>query len=371
MTRLLILIAMMVASLSALQAQTDMVIDDPTRPARHEALIAHGISPEPAELIGFLRDGFPELPRGLPETPDLKSELVLAAVAELGVIGAESAVPLLIEMVDESYPDGVEIIVRRDFESFPIDVAESYVLRMLRLVSDNAITSLGLIGDERSRDTLLNALESNNDNRRINAAIALGQIGDGSGLPVLLEIVREFESPVAIEAFRAIYVITGRNYGFHNQTSLQKRQNLVEQYEQWLSENGDDPPVFRTETLRRSQDARVTRPPALDPNSLRGMLRNTYNVNDFDSRFYARRAMRNSARANFTELESIVRDEMEDIDIRRAAINWLAIANPKEARSVIRRQTNDENPLIAETAEFMLDEIPRYIEEGAPAYPAP
>ena len=52
---------------------------------RQELLISHGINLDPASMLTFLRNGFPEenLPEGLPQEPRVKTAVVNAAIEEL------------------------------------------------------------------------------------------------------------------------------------------------------------------------------------------------------------------------------------------------------------------------------------------------
>jgi hypothetical protein len=83
---------------------------------------------------------------------------------------------------------------------------------------------------------------------------------------------------------------------------------------------------------------------------------------DFDRRLEARRQLSELAPRRFDELKVIAEDVREDLDIRRAAIRWLAVGNPRRARGILRKLRKDENAIIGETVRTVEQDIPEYIE---------
>lgn len=336
------------------------VVSDPDLDTRRELLLRHGISPEGPDLLRFLREGFREsaLPNGLPQAPPLKSTVINAAIVELGVTGQESAVPLLIEIADRKIPPGAERIINRDFEGIPISEVDRQVERMYQFLSLNAIVALGLIGDPAAEEVIIKRMTREDTPTFITrGAISLGQMGSKKGLSHLVSMAREVDSPQCVEAFRNIFILTGRNYGVTSNTSLARRRQMLKQLGDWYSDNIDSLTIHRTDVMRRLSNPPPEIPVELD--SLRGLLRKSRDLGDFDGRIAATRQLGRVARNSYDELRSITEDEMEELDIRRAAMQWLASADPRRARSIVRRQTRDENQTIAEAAEYLLKDIDR------------
>lgn len=340
------------------------IVSDPTQDVRRELLLSHGINPEPGSLIHFLRNGFDlkSLPRGLPQLPQLKSEIVNAAIVELGITAAESAVPLLIEIAEQHPPKGVATIIARDFEDSPIEMVDQEVLTMTRLLSLNAVMALGLIGDERAAPTILHLIRTEPGSAFItNGAEALALMGHNDGLGALVLLAASNDANESAAAFRSIFIVTGRNYGLTENSSIAKRRQLLEQLRSWFEERGHKEPIFRSEVLRR-QEVPVL-PDSIDPRSLRGLLRGSSDLTNYDRRYEARQELFGLAPQRFDELEKIATDPLEDLDIRRAAMRWMTVSNARAARSIIRRLRKDENPSIGDMAGVIEQDIPRYLEE--------
>lgn len=336
------------------------IVDDPNLDDRRELLLRHGISPEGRDLLRFLREGFREsaLPNGLPRNPPLKSTVVNAAIVELGVTGHRSAVPLLIEIADKKIPSGAERIINRDFEGIPLGEIDRQVERMHQFLSLNAIVALGLIGEPDAEEVITKRMTREGTPAFITrGALALGQMGSKKGISHLVSLAKDVESPDSVEAFRNIFILTGRNYGVTTNTSLARRREMVKQLGEWYSDNIDSLTIHRADVMRRLSNPPPELPAELG--SLRGLLRKSRDLSDFDGRIAANRQLGRTASNSFDELRSITEDEMEDLDIRRAAMQWLASADPRRARSIIRRQTRDENETIAESARYLLEDIDR------------
>lgn len=339
------------------------VIDDPGLAERRELLISHGIMPVPEEMIRFLRQGFDEegIPAGLPTEPRLKIQVVNETIAELGISGAEVAVPILIEIMERNPPPAVERILARDFEPIPIQRRKNQIDLARRMLSLNAVTALGLIGDEEAAGPVLETMRTESATGfTTKGAIALGQMGRNDGLASLVLLASQVDNPDSVAAFQAIYVLTGRNYDYGENTSLARRRQIVDDLRTWFENEGSELPVYRAEVLRRA--ANPPPPEIVDPQSLRGLLRQSRDVTDFDKRYAVREKLQQIAPARLDDLEKIARDPYEDLDIRRAAMVWLAATDPEEAKSIIKKLEDDENPVIARLAETMRDDIEDAIE---------
>jgi hypothetical protein len=337
------------------------IIPDPGQRGRRELLISHGVNPDTTAIIAFLREGFRPgaLPAGLPRNPPLKSEVTNAAIEELGVTGARAAVPVLIDIASRRLPPGAERIMLTDFEMLPLTELDRQVTRMEQVLALNAIVALGLIGEPEAIPAIRDQIEREKNGTATlfitRGAIALGQLGSADGVPYLLDLAARVDSEDTPEAFRVLFVLTGRNYGVTDNTALARRRTLVAEARTWWTQNAATFRVDRVDVMRRL-NAPIA-PVEVDGNSLRALLRRSRNVEDFDGRLVANRRLSATAKDHFDDLRAIVEDKHEDIDIRRAAIRWLAVADPSRARRIVRRQFNDENPAIAETARAVDEDI--------------
>jgi hypothetical protein len=122
---------------------------------------------------------------------------------------------------------------------------------------------------------------------------------------------------------------------------------------------GSNAPILRSEVLRRLE---IGPPPrvALDPESLRGLLRASMDVSNYDARLNARDRLEELAPTQEAELRLIGEDSLEDLDIRRAALRLHAFAHPNKAKRVLRRALKDENDLISGTAKTVMEDLPEY-----------
>ena len=334
-------------------------VPDSNTDNRRQMLLSHGVNPLPADLLSFLQNGFnlTSLPKGLPDRPLMKSEIINAAIMELGITGVEESVPVLTQIAREQLPSACQRIVERDFEQVPIDQKDAQVALMKQVLSLNAITALGYIGDASAAQAILEQMRTQTATSFVTkGAIALGLMGNAEGLPSVVLLASDSTSDDSIAAFDTIYILTGRNYGYSVKTPLAKRRQLVAQMKEWFEKEGSSISVYRPDVLRRMNNPPK---PFVDPadTSIRGLLRNSVDVTNYDARYYAREKLTRQAKDNFDELKSIVQDVNEELDVRRAAMQWLAIANPKKAKSVIRSQQDDENKTIAELARSLERDI--------------
>lgn len=358
--RLLLLLVVFVytSAAGARHPWPEPVIDDPGTPERRELLVSHGIPPATEDLMIFLREGFPDavLARGLPREPLLKCTLVDAAMRELAMTGATEATPLLVRIARQDPSPGVQRVIDMDFESVPVDAAEREKRLMRRALSLNAITALGFLGDESAAGAIVEVMQRETGTAFITkGATALALLGRRDGLDAVVRLASNPADPDSVPAFQTVYTVTGRNYGYTTNTSLARRRELIAQLRDWHQREGSTVEIFRMDVMRRLQNP--PRPAPLDPGSLRALLRNSRDLSDFDARIAARTKLGQVAAERFDDLETIARDPMEDLDIRRAAMTWMSVADPRAARSTINRLRDDENPLIAELAVSLREDI--------------
>lgn len=342
----------------------ELIVRDASAESRRARLIEHGVVPEPSGLVRFLEEGFDEkgMPKGLPAEPQNKLVLVQDAIVELGVTATAAGTPVLQRITAGEMPAGVERIIQRDFESLPVQTSEEQKPVARRLLSLSAIVSLGLIGDESSIPVIKDTIAKETGTAFItDGGIALAELGSADGLKGIIKLAKSDPlSGDSIAAFRTLFVVTGVNFGVHEQTSVSRRKKAIQQLVKWEKENLARVEVYRTDVLRRVQTPLL--PDLVDPASLRGQLRTTLDLSNYDRRFAAREDLRNNAVKRFDELAQIAQDEDEDLDIRRAALLFISGADPKEAKSIIRRAKKDDNTVIAEYAATLERDIKEAIE---------
>jgi HEAT repeat protein len=326
---------------------------------RHQMLLSHGINTDAESLQRFLESGFPEsaMARGLPSRPTVKSEVVNTALQELGYLQSRSAVPVLVKMLEGQTPPGADRIIMRDVEILPLEQAQERRELTAKILRLNAIVALGLIGDKSAADAIRACMDREVGGDFVSeGAIALALLEDPRGLQPLLGLAKRVSQQSLRATYATVFYITGRNYGVTEETSIARRKDIEKQFEQWLATEGASFKPSRADVLRRRSIGYIIPPPPMD--SLRGLLKGSRTKDSYDTRYAARQRLQMIAQGARPELEQIATDPMEDIDIRRAAMDWLAAANPKEARSTIRSiARRDENPDIRERAEVLLDEI--------------
>ncbi len=329
------------------------------QPERHQALLSHGINTDSESLLTFLQNGFPEaaMRRGLPSRPEVKSEIVNAAMQELGYLQSRRAAQVFVRMLEGEMPPGVASILMRDVEIYPLEQAterRDLTAAILRL---NAIVALGLIGDPSTADAILAAMQRETGGDFVTeGATALALLGDRRGLEPLVALTRRISQASLRPTFATIFFITGRNYGATENTSVARREQLVGEFAQWVRGEGATFVPSRADVLRRRSIGYVIPPPPMD--SLRGMLKGSRSFDNYDTRYAARQQLQRIAQSASAELEEIATNPMEDIDIRWAAMDWLSASDPRGARSVIRNiARRDDNPTLRDRAAVLQDEI--------------
>jgi HEAT repeat protein len=340
------------------------IVNDPGLSARRELLISHGITPVPGQIIRFLNEGFDltALTNGLPAEPEIKIVLVNSAIKELGNTGSEEALPILTRIVNRDLPDGIQKILRRDFEPIPMNVRGDRMNLTERLLSLNAIVALGLIGNPQAEQTILNVINTETGTAFVTkGAIALGQMGSNKGIGPLVILASDVESADSQAAFQYIYLLTGQNYGVSRNTSLAHHKQIIEKLQAWYELEGHHDEVYRSEIIRRLKTP--LRPEPLDGKSLRGLLRMSRDLSNYENRWFANAELKKVALQRFDDLKVIAKDPFEDLDIRRSAMEQLVQAAPKKSRSTIRHLKKSEDKTISDLSVSLEGEIERFLAE--------
>lgn len=368
MTRRLAHIPMLLLALACLVAPMRGLASDEAylqelaskeRSERHRTLLAHGINPAPAALLAFVERGFPNeaIARGLPREPAIKSNVVIAAIQELGFRRSTAAVPLLVATLDGEIPQGAANIIRRDVETLPVQIADQRYATFAMYLRYNALVALGLIGDPAAEKPIRDAMAREDaDSFRVEGAIALGLLEKPGGIQALQALASGPRSDEMPGVFEAVFFLAGRNYGVTEQTSPARRRQVAKEFQDWVRGEGRNFQPTRAEILRRRSTGIVIPDPPVT--SLRGALRGTRQFTDFDRRFAARQRLQEIAPASVPELRTIAIDPLEDLDIRLAAMDWYAATAGRDAvRDLDRLADNDEVTEIRQRAAVLVEEI--------------
>ena len=316
-------------------------------------------------MIAFLQNGFSQeaIRRSLPAEPVVKSEVANKAIEELGLSQSREAVPILMQIAAGEIPPGVALLLRQDVEMLPVRDADFLVGRYQQALRRNACVALGLIGDPAAADTILATMRQISDPVMVSeGAVALGLLGDSRGLLPLIAAVRDPEDPGLASVFAAIFYLTGRNYDITEVTPVARRREAVDQFREWYEADGRDLQPARSEILRRRE--RGIEVPPLPVEDLRGALRATRDMDNYDRRYAGRERLRQLGPGAAPQLRQIAVDPLEDLDIRRAAMTYYAGADSAQARKDMKSLAKkDENPIIREHAESLIADIDQALEQ--------
>ena len=320
-----------------------------------ELLMSLGVNPDVTSMLSLLEEGIPAaaVERGLPAVPKYRIEAVSAAIQELGITGDWRATRVLADIATEKLPLGVQRILDRDLESQPIQLYDKSKYAFTRVLTQNAVVALGLLGDPNGLPALREVLRAEHPAEvRYECAIALGLLGSNEGFLSLGTLAQSKVAVESIAAFDGIYFLTGRNYGVWRETSIARREEAVRELQAWLAMDGRNVQPIRSEVLRR----RLEGPPKAmaDPGSLRALLRTTRNPVSQAERITARNAIYSRPQGISDEFRLMALDPMEDSDIRCEAARWYTMAEPEKSKAMLRRLRKDPNPMVSGTAETLI-----------------
>lgn len=330
------------------------------RADRHAALISHGVNTTPAALMHFVQNGFSDaaLARGLPREPHVKTEVMNYAIQELGFQQTIEAIPMLTSVLDGDGTPGMRRVLQFDAEPLPISGVMEYRAELFTFLRFNAMVALGLIGEPEGIPAVRAVIER--DSRAsflAEGAIALALMGDAGALDRVARRAVETAGEEQEICFAAIFLLTGRNYGVTEETSVARRKQHAADLRAWMQTPEARVEIARRDVLRRR--ATGAQMPEVPVNTLRGALRATRQFDDYERRYAARQRLRTIAPASTDELRALCLDPLEDNDIRTAAMDWYAASSPEEARRTIRRLRDDENAPVRQRAHLLLEEIDR------------
>lgn len=347
---------------SALKPAAQTPPPDPNDP--RFALEAHGVKGGKKELIAFLERGLPKdrLSR-MPEEPAEKCQLAIDAMARLAQARAREAVPVLVSIAALQLPKGVQMLMEIDLERTSPQSRGQYQDTALRLLQFNAVNALGLIGAPEGLEVVRAVfVQETNAAARIQHALSLACLGDGSGLEFLVQQIEQQNRRESAAAARVFTMITGEDFGYSEYTALRARRPRARQYRDWLKKNSARFVPNRDEVMKRRLEPR--NPVPYQPRNTRDLLKLAACYFDLHNALGSRDArvrLKQAGPALNPELERIALDPMEDLDVRMEAMNWYYENNRSGARALMQRLRRDENTEIEDKANALLEQI----EEGS------
>ncbi len=323
-----------------------------------EDLTSHEIGTSEQQLISFLKNGLSKM-TNLPERPVEKSQLVIDAMATLARMRSTDAVPVLIQIARFDTTVGAFRVVEYDVTKTSPQARDEFRLRAYRLIQYNAINALGLIGDPRAADLVRAIIQQEKEaGAQIQYSLCLASLGDPTGIDYLVNLINLQNRRESAAAAKAFYYITGKSFGYTEDSPVRARKALAGQYTQWWQQNRGsfrvNPDAVRERRLDPDDQMRYA------PRSTRDLLKLAANYFDFNNKLGSAEARKKIADAGASlnqEFEQIATDPMEDLDVRMEALNWYFAANRSDPLDILRKLRRDENPEIADKANTLLEQI--------------
>jgi hypothetical protein len=324
-------------------------------------LQACGIRPTPQDLTRFLQEGLPagtDLAR-LPEKPPDKSQLVVYAMARVAAAKHTEAVGPLVSIAALNPPPGILALVDYDVARSSPRSREEFRQKALRILQFNAVNALGLIGDQLALPVVRAAFEQEpNTAARIQHSLSLACLGDPRGADFLVQVILQQNRRESAAAARAFFIVTGKDFGYTENTPVKARRQRAEAYAQWWKANrGSFQANPKAVVERRFEPVLSAR---FEPRSTRDLLKLSAFYFDFDNKaktFDARERIGRAGKSLNGDLLQIMDDEMEDLDVRMEAMNWYYEFNRADARKALKNLRGDDNPEIVDKANALLEEI--------------
>jgi hypothetical protein len=345
-----LLLFVLIAQVTSAQPQTNL-----------EILAAHNIRPSASSLIGFLQSGMAALPRqaAMPEFPTEKTQLLILAMEELGKARERRAVDVLLDIAQGKLSEGVEQLIQYDLARLPSEQQATRRQLFVDLLRYNAVNALGLIGDQRALP-VVERLTTEETNARVKCRyiLALACLGGSPDIDFLIAQMKRANQLESVAAARVFFLITGVSYRLTPTTPLKARSLAAGQYETWWKENRETFSVSPSAVIRR----RLT--PSAEPKkaltSVQNLLDAATHIPDINGQYQsyeARQQLDKLGPSMLPELEKIVRDDMEDLRIRRLAIIYYVQLRGKKAKGTLKKLRKDENPEISQLANSLLRDL--------------
>jgi hypothetical protein len=323
-----------------------------------DVLAAHNITPSASGMISFLNSGWATVPSPdtMPEFPTEKTQLFILTMEELGKARESGAVDVLLNIAQGKLSDGVEQIIQNDLAKLPPEQQASQRQFMLTLLRYNAVNALGLIGDARTLPVVEQlATEETNARLKCRYILAIACLGGIPDMDFLVAQIGRANQTESVTAAQVFYLVTGTSYRLVPTTPVKARTLAAYRYETWWRQNRGTFTVNPKAVIRR----RLTPPvEAKKPlTSVRNLLDAASHILDIDGQYQsyeARQQLDTLGPSMLPDLEKIVKDEMEDLRIRRLAIFHYVKLQGKKAKKILKKLRKDENPEISQLARSLL-----------------
>lgn len=344
------------AALKAQSRQPDLPLERHARPVAE--LRAHGVEPNPRDLIKFLEEG---LPKGhpMPKEPAEKCQLVINAMAQLAEAKSKEAVSVLHKIASLKPPAGVQQLLEYDVNLTSPETRQAFRNQALKLMQYNAVNALSLIGESSSSSVMRSVYQAEQEvGARIQYAVCLASVGDPTGVDYLVQVIQQANRRESAAAARAFVIITGQDFGYTENTPVRARRTRSQLYAQWWQGNRGSFRVDREAVLERR--ANPIAQAAYEPRTTRDLLKLACNYFDFRNStksYEARRALSEAGGSLNKELERIAVDDNEDLNVRMEAMNWFYEANRITSKTLFKKLRRNENPEIADKANTLLEQI--------------
>lgn len=336
-------------------------VNEPKRAVQVEYLENHMVPPTPEGMLRFMNNGFPpDVNWGaMPEFPASKTDVYLYALQELGRRRHQPAFDTVSALARGETNPGLDRIIVRDMGAYRERERRQREAVLRGAVRYNAIVALGLLGDERAVPMLNDMFGQISDDRwRIQIALALATLGDGSQVGYLVELVKRKNQEESVAAHETLRLITGKDWGYERTTSVMMRDKLANDVALWWLGAASSFQPEPQEIIRRRYFEPDTRWPL--PVSLRDMLRSASRFPDPEKRFhadYARGVLDRMGASRVNEIREVAMDEWEDVMVRREAMRRVADIEKKDSKAMLKKLRKDKNPEVAEMAKSLLERL--------------
>jgi hypothetical protein len=174
----------------------------------------------------------------------------------------------------------------------------------------------------------------------------------------LVNLINQRNRRESAAAAKAFYYVTGKDFGYTENSPVRVRESLSGKYSEWWRQNRQ---TFRpdAEAVRQRRLA-PTQKPAYAPRSTRDLLKLAANYFDFNNTLGsadARKAISSAGATLNGDFKKIAMDPMEDLDVRTEALNWYFEANRSDPLEILKSLRRDENPEVADKANTLLEQI--------------
>jgi len=321
-------------------------------------LKSYGIADSSDAMISYLEKG-PSSLKGFPDQPEEKSQVVIDLMVRLGERKVKEAVPVLMKIASYDNSVGAFKLVEYDVSKTSPDSREQFRIKAYRLLQYNAINALSLISDPRATGLVRKVLQQEQGaGAQIQYSLCLASLGDASGVDYLVRLIVRQNRRESAAAAKAFTIITGQDFGYTENTPVRARRNRAEFYRTWWLQNRSTFRVDPEKVLERRKN-----PPGQTtyaPRSTRDLLKLAANYFDFDNSQRsadARKTIQEAGRSLNSDFEKLAMDPMEDLDVRREAMNWYFEANRSDPAGILKKLRKDENPEIVDKANTLLQQI--------------